>query len=479
MAYLLPGAVLAAGILLFLALYGEYFGFATEYKSISRIVHDNWPKEWYDYATVSICIAVGLYILGHIIALLSAMTIDAFFIKRLHGYPFETMLQARFPRHRFEQHKRFLSKGAHGFFLLALVLSAIRHVSIVYCNFLFWTCLWLLLCRVFFTIYPQGGKRGTFIGVVLLVRFSLIGIIAILTGVAGISWIIDFSGVILMDVWWTATRLWMPLWNIIYAHYFLGAVVFLLVSALGAVGIYYTASARSVRWMKAFENQKADIDELFAREAPTTTTRTEQDPGISLVQYVPLAIAFIPSLLGHVVYFLMVRPVMAVTGIYRPMSKEFRIEFCKCCSAVFEPDCIPDSNAPCQHRSDLYWLTSTFLGNESMVHNLNIRHWLNLYSFARNLCMAVFILFVVGIIAGRTTFSNPDKYPYYYLWPLVCGMLSMLLLHRYTYLYFKYFSKYIARAFVSYVKAVDFKQKNRDAEVAGAAKATKAKDTGQ
>jgi len=107
----------------------------------------------------------------------------------------------------------------------------------------------------------------------------------------------------------------------------------------------------------------------------------------------------------------------------------------------------PDSN---KLGTDCYWLTCLYLSENSPENYKSIVQWLRLYAFARNLTMTFFFLFLYGAVIGRfDPFRSTQQYPYYCWWPISMGFLSLAFLIRYYYLYYKYYSKCIFRAFIA------------------------------
>ena len=215
---------------------------------------------------------------------------------------------------------------------------------------------------------------------------------------------------------------------------------------------------------KALKNQTSDIKTVFADGSSDYWNQSEDYEGrrISLLQYAIFAIAFLPTAFGIVVQHILVRPFYALTGIYRPMSDEFVKEFCACCRKVFPRSSEDEGHCDrtCYYGGDLYWLVSCFLAEHTEKHSLSIKHWLNLYSFARNLSASFLLLYIVS--AGMRRMYDPSSpSALYYWWPVVAGTLCALLLHRYVYLYYKYYSKFQARAFVAEVKARDYFSSHR------------------
>lgn len=103
-----------------------------------------------------------------------------------------------------------------------------------------------------------------------------------------------------------------------------------------------------------------------------------------------------------------------------------------------------------KEQSNVYWLTAMHVEMESPVLYANIKNWHNIYGFARNLSTSFFLLFVyvvfyihqynLGELVKLTSLR--------WLLPLGLLFLAHLMLVRFLYIYFLYYSKNLFRAFV-------------------------------
>jgi hypothetical protein len=107
----------------------------------------------------------------------------------------------------------------------------------------------------------------------------------------------------------------------------------------------------------------------------------------------------------------------------------------------------PPSNDRTYIDSNCYWLTYCYVIDHSPESAKMIAGWLNLYSFARNTGMAFFLLFLYGAIIGRSESMRTNETCC--VWTITTGALSVAFTLRFYYLYYKYYSKHIFRAFVT------------------------------
>jgi hypothetical protein len=152
---------------------------------------------------------------------------------------------------------------------------------------------------------------------------------------------------------------------------------------------------------------------------------------------------------GVFLFDLCITTTYAVSKTYKPMGTAAQDEFCRACKKTFETAC---QGVTCPHdSSEIYWRTSAYLLEATDAHAKNINNWLNLYSFCRNICMSFFLLFIMTFVMGRTVFAEVPNNPHFFWFPVIFGSLAAIFLLRYVYLYYKYYSKYIARAFMCHV----------------------------
>lgn len=444
--YLIPGGVLCLGVVV---LGWALWGTVPSFNWGAHQAKEVWPQNWYEFATVIVVALFMLYVIGHVVALLSAMVIDSFVIKRIHGYPFHTMLKRLFPLTRFQLYKKLLSVGAHAYMVLACILLSLPSVSIEAVIFTASMGAWLMGCRLTFACYPRTAESGVH-AIILLSRFVGFSIILMVYGLWGIMYLLDRVD------WYSVLGKLVNVIGVVLPSFrfslwvWVCGILLLCLFALGGAWLLKvgrpTAGKMSLR--KAYENQLDDLWTFLGDDRKATKlVACSSGDSISLLQYALLGLAVVPCFLGCLLYYILSKPLYAITGIYRPMSDAFVNRFCESCKKLLFGGKAEDCEV-CNHKQDLYWLTACFLTEHTEKHNLNIKHWLSLYGFARNLGMAFFLLFLIGAIARRVFYEH-SVHPVVVYWPLVMGVLAALLLHRYVYLYYKYYSKYIARAFVS------------------------------
>jgi len=449
--YLIPGGVLVLGVALFVWLMqGTVPSLQVWYSNTKSI----WLDQWYAFITLVIVLLLTLYVIGHIIALLSAMFIDSFLIRRVHGYPFATMFQDKLPMSRFEWYKRLLSTGAHAFFLLAMVLLVLPNVETSFVHYTLGVCVWLAFVRLSFACYPTGAASKVH-SVFLLGRFLVFAVLCLITAFWGYIWLAKHLHPTFRPAFDQTWNFIAGLWAMTQEFRGWGFICFSVSIVFGLIMLSGRLTKKSIGWRKAFKNQFGDFKALFKAGHEKDVLAATNEKPLSLLQYALMVLAALPAFVGYVVYYTLVRPWYAVTAIYRPMDKSFVDMFCKCCRKVFHPENSPESCKVCHHHADLYWLTACYLTENTERHHLNIKHWLNLYGFARNLGMAFFLLFLLGAVTKRNIGAQQMS-PIVEWWPLATGILCVLLLHRYVYLYYKYYSKYIARAFVAEVLTKEF-----------------------
>ena len=96
-------------------------------------------------------------------------------------------------------------------------------------------------------------------------------------------------------------------------------------------------------------------------------------------------------------------------------------------------------------KTNLYWLSYAYVVEKNEHMKDTIRNFLRLYSFTRNISTTLFILYFTLIIIKLLVVKNVD-----YLiitFSLIILAVSSILLIRYYYLFYNYYSKFIFRAF--------------------------------
>lgn len=101
--------------------------------------------------------------------------------------------------------------------------------------------------------------------------------------------------------------------------------------------------------------------------------------------------------------------------------------------------------------SENYWLSYCYIRSQSPHLDAAVRNFLHMYSFARNVCSAMYISLIVVIILNIWKYSVPQWL--IILWGLSLLLTALLLLIRYYYLYSSYYSKFIFRSFLAISKA--------------------------
>ncbi len=136
--------------------------------------------------------------------------------------------------------------------------------------------------------------------------------------------------------------------------------------------------------------------------------------------------------------------------VYTVLSLLFRM--CKPFETVFQESFAKKFNETFdlnikEAGTNIYWLTYSYLHQNDKNNVPLIRHWLNLYSFARNLSASFFLLFIYGIYLLK--FSEYSEKTVVAKWCLCFGIGAVVFWLRYYYLYYNYYSKYLFRAFLS------------------------------
>ena len=99
--------------------------------------------------------------------------------------------------------------------------------------------------------------------------------------------------------------------------------------------------------------------------------------------------------------------------------------------------------------SNNYWLPVCYIADKSQILNSMMAYWLHMYSYARNIATAFYLAFLycfISIFTQPTILKIKQAYVIEYL-PIIFFCISLIMLQRYYYLYFSYYSKFIYRAF--------------------------------
>jgi hypothetical protein len=94
--------------------------------------------------------------------------------------------------------------------------------------------------------------------------------------------------------------------------------------------------------------------------------------------------------------------------------------------------------------TNLYWFSYCYVVDKNEHMRDVIRHFLRMYGFTRNLSTSFFLLFLLALsikVSGTVHIHRLSIFAYSFL------IISILLMIRYYYLYFNYYSKFIFRAF--------------------------------
>jgi hypothetical protein len=130
----------------------------------------------------------------------------------------------------------------------------------------------------------------------------------------------------------------------------------------------------------------------------------------------------------------------------RGFSTEFQNKYKTAFRSVFQMDAKSAG-------SNNYWLSFLYVREHDEAMTEMANNWLRLYSFARNLSTALFLAFfyqLCWVYFQKWITINSSVYQVRVLLvlPLLPLAGSLLMLIRYRYLYYDYFSKFIFRAFV-------------------------------
>ncbi|HXG06052.1 MAG TPA: hypothetical protein VNI77_01850, partial [Nitrososphaera sp.] len=104
---------------------------------------------------------------------------------------------------------------------------------------------------------------------------------------------------------------------------------------------------------------------------------------------------------------------------------------------------------PNSAETNNYWLSKCYIAYKSPTLDSMLVNWLYLYSYARNLSTAFYLAFAycfISILFQRDLFVHLGDSVLYII-PLVFFLLALVMLSRYYYLYYIYYSKFLFRAF--------------------------------
>jgi hypothetical protein len=93
-----------------------------------------------------------------------------------------------------------------------------------------------------------------------------------------------------------------------------------------------------------------------------------------------------------------------------------------------------------------YWLSFFYTSSRNPVATVQIKNWLQIYSFARNTSAAAYLtltIITITIMLNNSAYNSNVK-----LFGLILFMIAFILMLRYWYLYQNYFIKNIIRSFV-------------------------------
>ncbi|MCK5226140.1 MAG: hypothetical protein KAQ89_05435 [Planctomycetes bacterium] len=141
-------------------------------------------------------------------------------------------------------------------------------------------------------------------------------------------------------------------------------------------------------------------------------------------------------ILANYCFDLFSKGALSAFKMYKPYTKDFQNMFIKKFKQTFKIN-------PCEIDTEIYWLTRSYLCQNSPKDNELIERWLTLYSFARNLAGVFMLLFFYNIVLNEK--DNPN----FIYWNLSTMTGFMIFLMRYYHLYYDYYSKYLFRAFVT------------------------------
>ena len=139
------------------------------------------------------------------------------------------------------------------------------------------------------------------------------------------------------------------------------------------------------------------------------------------------------------IYNIFSKGVLSAFRMSKPFHVEIQHKFIKKFKDTFDLD-------PTAVDTEVHWLTYSYLHQNDPSSIKVIRQWLHLYTFARNLSTAFFLLFLYGLVMN----NHIDEKSMGRIWILVTWIGFLLFGLRYYYVYYNYYSKYIFRAFITY-----------------------------
>jgi hypothetical protein len=131
-------------------------------------------------------------------------------------------------------------------------------------------------------------------------------------------------------------------------------------------------------------------------------------------------------------------------------TQEFRQKYQAAFASTFNLNSITEG-------SNNYWLSKCYVADKSPVLDSLLVNWLYMYSYARNLATTFYLIFIYGFVSlslqqsqtitAIIELASPNSVVLGLI-PILSLALSMVMLSRYYYLYFVYYSKFLFRAFV-------------------------------
>jgi len=130
-------------------------------------------------------------------------------------------------------------------------------------------------------------------------------------------------------------------------------------------------------------------------------------------------------------------------SINRPFSTKFKKEY----ERIFKDFSSIDAD---KAGTENYWLCYCYIRSHSAQLDGVVRNFLHMYSFARNVCSAIYIVLIFNLVI--IYFHSIPPSLFLIIWLIMLLMTALLLLVRYYYLYSSYYSKFIFRSFVTLFK---------------------------
>ena len=141
-----------------------------------------------------------------------------------------------------------------------------------------------------------------------------------------------------------------------------------------------------------------------------------------------------------------IKGLLSAFRMLKPFHPKFRELFAKKFNTKFGLDIDKD-----EIDTDVFWLTYSYVINNSPASARLLQQWLRLYAFARNLSMTFIMLLFYGMIINNVNNICHKENSSYLLWCFITALFAVLFGLRYYYLYYNYFSKYVFRTFLSIV----------------------------